>query len=349
MAREQTTESESQEQSEIMPGEGVDIHLARLESGEWAGRIGRPDDEDAISFTSAFPWEVLRGLAKQVKQADGQLVAFRIAGEQEMALCPHAAGDGTVCVMLGCPIEDVEGRVAELRAVSAHLGDGFAAALGGEIVRLHGTLKEPNLKGKGEDEDVLTATFEIAGEDLTPEYRYLKPSAKKQVVAIVYHAYAAPAKPKVDPDQRAMEFPDGGEDAPVVETCGDLVRFVPQDRVDEISDAIVSDEELDAGKVQSLPQIGNDRFLVTQATQESGEWPIFEAWRAVPMSEYEGGEYRSVFVRDENTDPDKLRVTLGEDGAAFVLVGPPVQILVQPEEGEAESEGGDEPIEGDAD
>jgi len=46
---------------------------------------------------------------------------------------------------------------------------------------------------------------------------------------------------------------------------------------------------------------------------------------------------------------EHLRVTLGEDGAAFVLVGPPVRILVQPEEEPAEGEAGDEPIEGETD
>lgn len=61
-----------------------------------------------------------------------------------------------------------------------------------EIVRLFGTLDEPGIKAKGTDEDVLTATFKAIGDDMTPEYRYLRPNSKKQVVAIIYHADRAP-------------------------------------------------------------------------------------------------------------------------------------------------------------
>jgi len=213
-------QAEPQQQTDIQPGEGVEIKMGRLESGEWYAQIGAGDDEGAIAQTSAFPWDVLRGLAKQVKQLDGALGSFRILGEQECGRCEHATPDGRMCVALECPTGGAEAVANALKQGHALLGDGILPVPLDEIVRLHGTLKEPVLRGKAEDEDLLTATFEVVGEDLTPEYRYLKPSAKKQVVAIVYHAYAPAKAADVVPGQMSMNLDGSSETAATVEVLG---------------------------------------------------------------------------------------------------------------------------------
>lgn len=202
------TQTVEQAPVEIQPGEAVDIRFGRLSDGQWFASIGA-GDESAPSATAAWPWEALRGLAKQVKDSD--LSPFRLAGEQEIGRCVHASPDGRMCCVLECPTGGAEAVIRSLRLVSDQLGDDFPQLMGSEIVRLCGTLKEPVLRGKGEDEDQLTATFEVMGDDLTPEYRYLRPSAKKQVVAIVYHAYAAPKYESSDPDQMALPIEDSGE------------------------------------------------------------------------------------------------------------------------------------------
>ena len=133
--------------------------------------------------------------------------------------------------------------------------------------------------------------------------------------------------------------------APVVDACGELVRFVGPDRVDEIADAVCGLALQNDQEAKAIVTVGDDRFVVTEIT---GSDPItWEAWSAVPMDEFDGDYHENGAETLEH-----LRVTLGEDGAAFVLVGPPVRILVQPEEepeAEEQPETGDEPIEGQAD
>lgn len=132
-------------------------------------------------------------------------------------------------------------------------------------------------------------------------------------------------------------------EAAVVDSCGDLVRFVSPDRVAEIADAVCGLDIQNDRQAKAIVSVGDDRFVVTETT---GSDPVsFEAWPAVSMDELEGDHH------EDGTNLDRLRVTLGADGAAFVLVGPPVRILVQPEdeapteaeeseaEGEAEAEG----------
>jgi len=186
-------EPEPQEQrTEIGPGDLVDVRFGRLENGEWYASLGAPDS-DGLCATSSFPWEALRGLQKLVKQA-GDLGAYRVAGEQEMGRCEQVSSDGADCCVLGCRIINVPAVVGALKLAAnaaPEFGDdevGRFAREHGEIVRLYGVLKEPGIKAKGTDQDVLTATFEAVGDDMTPEYRYLRPSSKQEVVAIIYHA-----------------------------------------------------------------------------------------------------------------------------------------------------------------
>ena len=160
-----------EQQPGIQPGEGIEIRMARLESGEWYAQIGAADDENAIAQTSAFPWEALRGLAKQIKEAD--LSPFRTVGEQECGRCEHASGDSRLCMLLECPIGGAPAILTALKHGSAILGDGVLPVPLDEIVRLHGTLKEPVLRGKGEDEDRYdsAAPFRIACPFLQPQRR----------------------------------------------------------------------------------------------------------------------------------------------------------------------------------
>ncbi len=131
---------------------------------------------------------------------------------------------------------------------------------------------------------------------------------------------------------------------PVIDSCGDLVRFIPPDRVEEIADAVCGLTIQNDRQAKAIIAVGDDRFVITETT---GSDPIsFEAWRAVPMDEF-GDAYH-----DDGTNLDCLRVTLGADGAAFVLVGPAVRLVVQPEDEEPSAEetgSGDEPAEGEGD
>jgi len=201
--------------TEVGPGDQLQVTFGRLPSGEWYGSIGGAADEEAIAQTSAFPWEVLRGLAAQVKRRAEELVRFRMdMNPDEMGRCPHASQDGTRCELLQCPSGGAEAVVRMLQETREAMFTGAPIPTSSEIVRLCGLMKEPRLVGKGEDEgDVLTATFEITGDDLTPEFRYLRPSAKKQVVAIVYHALAAPSGRSARPDQLDIfnPPPEGGD------------------------------------------------------------------------------------------------------------------------------------------
>lgn len=121
---------------------------------------------------------------------------------------------------------------------------------------------------------------------------------------------------------------------PVVNACGDLVRFIEPGRVAEISDAVCGLEIQNDHIAKALVTVGTDQFAVTEIASSD---PItFEAWRAVPMDEF-GGEYH-----EDGTKLDGLRVTLGADGAAFVLQGPPLRLIVQPEEAEPGEEAGPE-------
>jgi hypothetical protein len=199
------------EQREIQPGEGVEIHVGRLESGEWYGRIGDAGDESAIAQTSAFIWEVLRGLVRQVKEAD--LTPFRVASDQQMGLCEHVTSDGRMCAVLECPIGGAEAVALALREGG---GDGTTPTTftsDREIVRLYGRLEKPRRVGEKED-DELTVTVKVTGEDLNPEYGYLREEEGKQVVAILYRGIV-PAKP-ADVPLGQTSLPLDGE--PVVAT-----------------------------------------------------------------------------------------------------------------------------------
>ena len=188
-------------QKEIQPGEMIDLRFGRMLDGMWFASMGAPD-EIGLCATAPWPWEALRGLVKLVKEAD--LTPYR-AGGQEMGKCGHVSSDGTLCCALDCHIENAIDAVASLRMT--HLGDDLPEPIaGGEIVRLFGMMKEPALKGKGDEGDELTASFVMAGDDLTPEYRFLRPSAKKQVVAIVYHAHALPKPSDVPFEQMEIDF-----------------------------------------------------------------------------------------------------------------------------------------------
>jgi len=215
-----------QDQPDIQPGEMVEIRLGRLESGEWYGQIGGSDDENAIAQTSAFPWEVLRGLAKQVKQADGALVSWRVSGEQQMGLCEHVSSDGRLCAVLQCPTGGAQAVAQALREGQDRLGTDFPQASSNEIVRLYGVMKEPDLKGKGEDGHLLTTIFEMRGDNLTPEFLFLNPSAKKQVRAIVYHAFAPPVRTDVPLGQVGLAFEGHEGDTVEVLRCLACLRDI---------------------------------------------------------------------------------------------------------------------------
>ncbi len=220
--------------TEIQPGERVVIEFGRLDSGEWYGQIGNGEEEDqVIAQTSAFPWEVLRGLAAQVKKQPEFLAQHRaLALPDDMGGCPHASQDGTRCELLQSPIGGAEAVVRMLREARAVLLYGAPAPSGLEIVRLYGVMKEPRLVGKGEDEgDVLTAVFEVAGDDLTPQFRYLRPSAKKQVVAIVYHAYAPPSAAKRDQLDMFHSTMEGGDH---VTCCPEKTAPVEETKPEEV-------------------------------------------------------------------------------------------------------------------
>lgn len=209
--------TEPEQPAEIQPGEGVEIRMARLESGEWHASIGASDDENAIAFTAAWPREALRGLAKQIPQGSGTLAAYRIGGDQEAGPCEHATPDGRMCVVLQCPTGGAEAVAQALQAGRDLLGSQFPMASTNEIVRLYGVMKEPVLRGKGEEGHLLTATFEVVGENLTPEFLFLNPSAKKQVAAFVYHAYAPPKSADIPLGQRSMDFEGGNGQAEGIE------------------------------------------------------------------------------------------------------------------------------------
>jgi len=350
---------EQPEQTEIEPGEGVDIHLARLESGEWFGRIGEPDDDAALVATAAWPWEALRGLAKQVKQSDGALAAYRIVGEQEMGRCEHASSDSGACVLLGCPIEEAEATAQRLLSGGSARDLAVAVSDRVEIVRLYARLEKPRLVGEEEGEE-LTATLKMTGEDLMEEYGYLRNEAGNQVLAIIYHALNAPPKSKPHPDQRSMEFAGDTAGPPVVDSCGELVRFIPPDRVDEISDAVCGLALQKDGQAKACIAIGDDRFVVTEITGSDPisweAWRAFplEVWREIPLDLDDGHESGACHTIKESKELHELRIMVpDQDGEPFVLVGPPVRILVQPQdeepEAEEQAETGDEPIEGDAD
>ncbi len=197
----------------IQPGERVLIEFGRLESGEWYGVIGAADDEDSIAVTSAFPWEVLRALGKLAKHHAEELGAHRLLADPDtVGGCVHASQDGTRCELLQCPSGGAEAVVRMLQEARAAVFSGAPTPLTGEIVRLYGTMKEPKLVAKSEDERILTATFEVSGDDLVPEFGYLAPSAKKQVVAIIYHAHAALARVRADQlDMFGDPNPRGGD------------------------------------------------------------------------------------------------------------------------------------------
>ncbi|MBN1250154.1 MAG: hypothetical protein JXC32_20990, partial [Anaerolineae bacterium] len=87
--------------------------------------------------------------------------------------------------------------------------------------------------------------------------------------------------------------------------------------------------------------IGDEQFVVTElAAEDPLSWT---AWRAVPMDEFDG-QYHDHFLTEENGDFDHHRITVGEEGAAFVLVGPPVRILLETEEETGASEDGDQQV-----
>lgn len=136
--------------------------------------------------------------------------------------------------------------------------------------------------------------------------------------------------------------------APVVESCSDLIRFIPPSRASELTDAVCGLLLQNDCQAKAVVTIGADRFVISEIASSD---PItFEAWRAVPMDEHEG-DYAE---KPDGTNLDHLRVTLpdvdGVPGAAFVLIGPALRVIVKAEEGaEPESEEGDEPTEGEAD
>lgn len=212
--------------TEIQPGEAVDVRLTRISpSGDWCASIGGVEGEEALAQTAAWPWEALRGLAKQVKERTGELAQFRLAGEQEMGRCAHASPDGTLCCVLECP---TGGAGAIVRALKA-AGGNEALVLGPEfyeIVRLHGKLEKPRLVGEEEGEE-LTVTMKVTGDDLVPEYHFVRNEAGNHVLAIIYHREPPPQITPVDPDQQALPLSEeGGEPEEVLgetESVQDLV------------------------------------------------------------------------------------------------------------------------------
>ncbi len=181
-----------QEATGLQPGERLQIELGRLESGEWYGQIGGKEDETAIAHTSAWPWEVLRGLAKQVKDRERELPAFQLLqAEPGEGVCLHMAADGRLCGVLHVPPELASERVVALRAAYLEESDrADAAEFPGpagkvEVVRLHALLEKPRNAGD-EDAEELVVTLKESGEDMDPQLKALKPYAKEQVLAIIY-------------------------------------------------------------------------------------------------------------------------------------------------------------------
>ena len=88
-------------------------------------------------------------------------------------------------------------------------------------------------------------------------------------------------------------------------------------------------------RAKAIVVIGAERFVISEIT---GSDPVtFEAWRALPMDEFEGE------CHEDGSNLDHLRVRLPDQddlpGAAFVLLGPPLRLIVQPEdEGEGDRE-----------
>ena len=100
------------------------------------------------------------------------------------------------------------------------------------------------------------------------------------------------------------------------------------DRVEELSEAVCGIALQHQSHI-ALPEIGDYRFAILEII---GSDPVrFEALLACPMDEFGEGEYHEDLERIEGR-----RVTLGdENGAAFVLSGPRVQIEIAAEDGDS--------------
>ncbi len=192
---------------EIQPGEAVDIRLGRLESGEWYSSIGQADGEDSIVSRSAFPWQALSGIGKQIRGRTEALIEHKILGP-ECGRCENVTLDGRLCGALECPVGGALAVAQALRA-SHPEGEPTQFAPEREIVRLYGKLEKPRLVG-AEEADELTATVKVTGEDLGPEYGYLREEATNEVVVIFYRSLTAPKATDVPLGQRNLDFePDG--------------------------------------------------------------------------------------------------------------------------------------------
>ncbi len=218
--------TQPQQPAEIRPGESVEIALGRLESGEWYGRIGRADDENAMTTKSAFPHQVLSALGRQVRANDASTLAgHKLAGGPECGYCEHATLDGRICSVLECPIGGAP-AVAQALKASGGTAEPSQFTRDREIVRLYGRLEKPRLVGEEKGEE-LTATLKMTGEDLSPEYTYLRDEATKEVVAIIYHAISVAKPTDVLLGQQQLDFSASSAAATVpVLSCPVCLRIV---------------------------------------------------------------------------------------------------------------------------
>jgi len=277
---------------------------------------------------------------------DEQEQVEEAAEEEQPAAAPgEDAAEGDPSEATDLAEEDTEGGVGDQEEEAVE-GDPFGGPPPPPPIKLHGaTVKNVVLEPDNDHRLVLKLALTVAGGEADPKFQDLYPLKGNLVDLVILRR--RPTGDGAPPGQRSFDEAqpegDGGESELI--TQGILTA---PDRVEELGEAVCA-ALLQSQSHIALPEIGDYRFAILEIT---GSDPIsFEALLACPMDEFGEGEYHEDLTRIEGR-----RVSLGdENGAAFVLSGPRIQIVIAAEDGvtaedeAAEGEGGDEPTEGDAD
>ena len=200
-------------------------------------------------------------------------------------------------------------------------GDPFAGPPPPPPIKLHGvTVKNVVLEPDNDHRLVLKLALTVAGDEADPKFQHLYP-LKGDLVEIVI-LRRQPTGDDAPPGQRSFDEAEPGDSGQDEITN---ILTTP-DRVEELGEAVCA-ALLQSQSHIALPEVGDYRFAILEVI---GSDPVtFEALLACPMDEFGEGEYHEDLQRIEGR-----RVTLGdENGAAFVLSGPRVQIVIAAEDG----------------
>ena len=225
--------------------------------------------------------------------------------------------------------EEPEGAVGDQEGEAVE-GDPFAGPPPPPPIKLHGvTVKNVVLEPDNDHRLVLKLALTVAGDEADPKFQDVYPLKGALVEIVILRR--RPTSDNAPPGQRS--FDDAGPgDGGTPDTQSILTT---PDRVEELSEAVCGIALQHQSHV-ALPQIGDYRFAILEIT---GSDPVtFDALLACPMDELGEREYHEDLERIEDR-----RVNLGdENGAAFVLMGPRVHIVIAAEDGDtAEDEAAD--------